>query len=170
MLPCHADGMLFPMGCRVVRTVARWLTIGPRTHSCRLKGNSHQVVFGNTQFYIFFRVYQILFQRLYETKAAASAQTEPRAKSLINGHIASAISGRVDADGDSEMSGGGAPASTSAPAEGRRDTYGAFVENVFLLLDGTIDTSRFEEECRSLLGATSFQLYTVDKVPPWPPA
>ena len=63
------------------------------------------------------------------------------------------------------MSGGGAPAWASAPTEGRRDTYGAFVENVFLLLDGTIDTSRFEEECRSLLGATSFQLYTVDKVP-----
>ena len=35
---------------------------------------------------------------------------------------------------------------------------------MFLLLDGSIDNLRFEDECRSLLGAGSYVLYTLDKL------
>jgi paired amphipathic helix protein Sin3a len=35
---------------------------------------------------------------------------------------------------------------------------------LYSLLDGQIDNSRFEDECRAMLGTSSYVLFTLDKL------
>jgi hypothetical protein len=42
--------------------------------------------------------------------------------------------------------------------------YNYFVGQVLAMVEGTLDNTRFEEFCRSLLGNKSYVLYTLDKV------
>lgn len=42
-------------------------------------------------------------------------------------------------------------------------TYARFSRLLFELLHGTLDNARFEDECRQILGAGSFSLFTLDK-------
>jgi paired amphipathic helix protein Sin3a len=42
--------------------------------------------------------------------------------------------------------------------------YNYFIGQVLAMVEGTLDNTRFEEFCRSLLGNKSYVLYTLDKV------
>jgi len=57
------------------------------------------------------------------------------------------------------------PSTISASASlSTEDRYAAFVKMLKQLLDGTIDAVRYEDECRPLLGTSSYVLFTLDKL------
>jgi len=51
--------------------------------------------------------------------------------------------------------------SSSQPAE---IAYRNFLTAVYGVLDGALDSSRFESECGDLMGSNAYQLYTIDKI------
>ncbi|KAL3629289.1 hypothetical protein CASFOL_026511 [Castilleja foliolosa] len=44
------------------------------------------------------------------------------------------------------------------------DPYARFMSSLFSLLDGSSDNSKFEDDCRSLIGNHSYMLFTLDKL------
>ncbi|GJP54255.1 hypothetical protein CLOM_g13365 [Closterium sp. NIES-68] len=44
------------------------------------------------------------------------------------------------------------------------DLYARFLEVLYNLLDGQIDNTRFEDECRAAIGTQSYVLFTIDKL------
>jgi len=48
--------------------------------------------------------------------------------------------------------------------KGGESVYEKFMLMIFDLVEGQLDTSKFEDECRMLLGTNSYELYTLEKV------
>ncbi|XP_010553645.1 PREDICTED: paired amphipathic helix protein Sin3-like 5 isoform X2 [Tarenaya hassleriana] len=44
------------------------------------------------------------------------------------------------------------------------DSYARFMDAFYSLLDGSSDNTKFEDECRSIIGAQSYVLFTLDKL------
>ncbi|CAN8244921.1 unnamed protein product [Cochlearia groenlandica] len=44
------------------------------------------------------------------------------------------------------------------------DSYARFMYALYNLLDGSIDNTKFEDECRAIIGAQSYVLFTLDKL------
>ncbi|EYU34691.1 hypothetical protein MIMGU_mgv1a0002561mg, partial [Erythranthe guttata] len=44
------------------------------------------------------------------------------------------------------------------------DTYSRFISALFSLLDGSSDNTKYEDDCRSLIGNQSYMLFTLDKL------
>ncbi|GJZ69507.1 paired amphipathic helix protein Sin3-like protein 3, partial [Tanacetum coccineum] len=44
------------------------------------------------------------------------------------------------------------------------DSYARFLELLYSFLDGTIDSAKYEDECRAVLGTWSFPVFTLDKL------
>jgi paired amphipathic helix protein Sin3a len=44
------------------------------------------------------------------------------------------------------------------------ELYGHFVTALSALMEGTMDSTKYEDECRSLMGTGSYQLFTMDKL------
>ncbi|ESQ35817.1 hypothetical protein EUTSA_v10006620mg [Eutrema salsugineum] len=44
------------------------------------------------------------------------------------------------------------------------DSYSRFMDELYKLLDGSSDTTKFEDECRSIFGAQSYILFTLEKL------
>eukprot|EP00245_Coleochaete_scutata_P002928 TRINITY_DN14179_c0_g1_i2.p1 TRINITY_DN14179_c0_g1~~TRINITY_DN14179_c0_g1_i2.p1 ORF type:complete len:1452 (-),score=385.29 TRINITY_DN14179_c0_g1_i2:688-5043(-) len=44
------------------------------------------------------------------------------------------------------------------------DLYAKFIHVLYNLLDGTIENSKFEDECRAIIGTHSYVLFTIDKL------
>lgn len=63
-----------------------------------------------------------------------------------------------------------AQARRSADAMGKqagedpKEIHGTFLRLLFRLLSGGIDATKYEDECRTLLGANSYVLFTIDKL------
>ncbi|GMI90141.1 SIN3-like 5 [Hibiscus trionum] len=52
------------------------------------------------------------------------------------------------------------PSSESSPT----DRYGRFMSALYNLLDGSSDHTKFEDDCRAIIGAQSYILFTMDKL------
>lgn len=103
-------------------------------HPVRRHSQPSRLFVGNNPYYVFFRLHQFLYNRLHT------------ARKLSNKHRRTTTS-----------------KSKAVPLtpEGR---YRQFRDKLTQLLDGEMETARFEDECRSLLGAASFSLFTIDKL------
>jgi paired amphipathic helix protein Sin3a len=42
--------------------------------------------------------------------------------------------------------------------------YSRFIQVLYGLLDGSLDNSKFEDECRAIIGTQSYVLFTLDKL------
>ncbi|XP_076924654.1 paired amphipathic helix protein Sin3-like 4 [Bidens hawaiensis] len=88
-----------------------------------------RVFYGNDDFYVFFRLHQILYSRLEEAKE----------KSLVE---------RWRGSNDTTPN----------------DSYARFLDLLYSFLDGAIDSAKYEDECRAVLGTWSFPVFTLDKL------
>ncbi|KAJ0652273.1 putative transcription regulator Others family [Helianthus annuus] len=93
------------------------------------KDRKSRVFYGNDDFYVFFRLHQILYSRLEEAKE----------KSLVE---------RWRGSNDSTPN----------------DSYARFLDLLYSFLDGAIDSAKYEDECRAVLGTWSFPVFTLDKL------
>lgn len=118
-----------------------------------------RVFYGNLSCYTFFRLYQKLYERLEIAKKLSEDMQQREddaaevgdAPELPGGGKRSEISGLNSADGDDE--------------EAKNMTvYDKFMTMLVQLVVGNIDTSKFEDDCRMLLGTNSYELYTLEKV------
>lgn len=57
-----------------------------------------------------------------------------------------------------------AMAKASKPARKQADIHGEFLKLLFHLLNGTTESGKFEDDCRTLLGSKSYLLFTLDKL------
>lgn len=117
-----------------------------------------RLFFGGTSFYIFFRLYQILYERIALATQLARA---PREKFVI--------SEPPKADGLSASSTQAAREKEQAErekkeAEAKKDRYKEFIKLLYSFVAGTLDQNKYEDELRDLLGIQAFPLYTLDKL------
>ncbi|XP_039024409.1 paired amphipathic helix protein Sin3-like 2 isoform X2 [Hibiscus syriacus] len=93
--------------------------------------NISWVFYANDDFYVLFRLHQILYERIL------SAKTNTAAAEIKRKH----------------------PKDTSSS-----DLYARFLSALYSLLDGSSDNSKFEDECRAVIGNQSYVLFTLDKL------
>tara|TARA_B100001142_G_C14346217_1_gene660105 strand:- start:2091 stop:5489 length:3399 start_codon:yes stop_codon:yes gene_type:complete len=97
----------------------------------------NKIFYGHDGFYLLFRLHQHLYDRLRTARASAvsmSTQFGQKAE----------------------------PEAMRAAKE--REIHKDFLILLFKLLNGGADSSTFEDECRTLLGANSYVLFTLDKL------
>ncbi|GMI99169.1 SIN3-like 2 [Hibiscus trionum] len=93
--------------------------------------NNSWVFYANDDFYVLFRLHQILYERIL------SAKTNTAAAEIKWKHPKDASSS---------------------------DLYSRFMAALYSLLDGSTDNSKFEDECRAIIGNQSYVLFTLDKL------
>ncbi|KAH7463202.1 Paired amphipathic helix protein Sin3a [Phytophthora ramorum] len=105
--------------------------------------------YGNQHAYAFLRLYQMLHNRLErafdlceKAKRNRNRRTiNPAARALAHAHH-----------------------SLSASTKEKTGDYQAFLSKLYSLIDGSVDNSKYEDSCRSLMGSTSYFLFTMDKL------
>lgn len=117
---------------------------------------SVKLLFGNMHLYVFFRLYQKLYQRLADARALSIAQDERLAADRV---APKKEAGTGDGD-EASMADG----EEGAEGEKKETTYAKFMEMLISLVEGQLDNGKFEDDCRVLLGTNSYELYTLDKV------
>lgn len=144
----------------------------------------------------FFRIHQILMERLARARELCEAGTRrnqwaghPLDRSAAEQRKAAAASNGEAADGGSatgeDVTENGSSATademmqvddpdTNATGTGSRTTTGKavsadrlyqhFLTALYGIIDGSLDNSKFEDECRLLMGTGSYLLFTMDKL------
>ncbi|KAK9814633.1 hypothetical protein WJX72_009077 [[Myrmecia] bisecta] len=104
------------------------------------------VFYGNDTFYIFFRLHQFLYDRLRRARKCSQQKGKPTFRQ----------SGEPLELED---------ANTLGPeTEESKRIHDEFMQMVYHLIDGTIDSSQYEDNTRTLLGTNSYVLFTLDKL------
>ncbi|GBG25023.1 Paired amphipathic helix protein Sin3b [Hondaea fermentalgiana] len=117
-------------------------------------------VFSTTQAYCFLRLYHMLYSRLLRIKELCETRETTRRVRLLK-------KTNADSDGDAAMSDDDAKKKDNdAKAEGAagEHEYTQFLSLVYSLMNGTLDTPKFEDECRVLLGPEGFVVFTIEKL------
>ena len=74
---------------------------------------------------------------------------------------------RAGAKSDDQMDAEAAPEAASAenggPGAGSTQ-YAHFLTALHAFIDGSLDSSRYEDECRDLMGTSAYLLFTMDKL------
>mmetsp|Transcript_16182 Transcript_16182/g.39442 ORF Transcript_16182/g.39442 Transcript_16182/m.39442 type:complete len:1081 (+) Transcript_16182:583-3825(+) len=96
-----------------------------------------KIFYGHDGYYILFRLHQHLYERL------ATARSSAVSMSKYFGQKAE-------------------PEEVRAAKE--REIHNDFLRLLFKLLNGAVESSSFEDDCRTLLGANSYVLFTLDKL------
>jgi len=115
--------------------------------------------------YVFMRQYQLLCQRLSDAKALCRNSPQPRrVKHVIDeAHEKEEASNAMEINeegGDGE----GDNDSDQAKERAAEARYAKLLSLIFALVGGSLESSKFEEETRTLLGPKIFFLYTIDKL------
>jgi hypothetical protein len=120
-----------------------------------------KIFYGTQMCYLFLRMHHTIFSRLCEAKNLSDSMRRQQAKADLS--LAA-----MDVDGpggDDEKSHEGITTEkrrlavyTTKPA------YQSFLGQLYGVIDGSVDNTRYEESCRQLLGNRSFVLLTLDKV------
>lgn len=103
-----------------------------------------KLFYGTQMCYIFMRLHHALYIRMRIARQLAAAVAAAQGRS----HAPS----RCDSSEQADTTSDGKP------------VYNYFLGQVLSLVEGTLDNTRFEEFCRSLLGNKSYVLYTLDKL------
>jgi len=104
--------------------------------------------FGNTNFYIFFRLYQLLYDRMYKATQLASNQKEKWG----------APSGSTNKSA--------APSPNREEEESKKkDRFQNFMNTLQSFITGALDQVKYEDELRETFGiSSSYILFTLDKL------
>lgn len=105
---------------------------------------STRIFFGNKAFYCFFRLYQIMYDRL--TAAKEMEKTSDKKK-----WAASVLAPPKDMF------------PTAADGE-KKDPYQHLITSIYALLEGSLEQGKFEDDCRDMFGISSYILFTIDKL------
>jgi len=99
-----------------------------------------QLFFGNNTFYIFFRLLQILYERLFKAKEFSKEQQ-------LNSQFAFLLNPNKDKKFNED-----------------KDKFQAFLKLLNSLLSGQKEQSVYEDDCRSFFGVQTYILFTLDKL------
>lgn len=109
---------------------------------------SHQFV-TNRHWFVFFRLFQILYERLLEIKKLSAKQVEVHAAGAdSDGNVAVSISLALKAPLDIAVDG----------------YYDAFLKMSEKFVDQSIEATSFEETCREMFNIHAYKVFTIDKL------
>ncbi|EDV28962.1 uncharacterized protein TRIADDRAFT_52359 [Trichoplax adhaerens] len=108
----------------------------------------YSLYFVNNQWYVFFRLHQTLCERLCKIYHQAIALAEEEAANKHNRKEAVAVALRLKPSNDVDM----------------EEYYPHYLDMVRNLLDGNLDSSAFEDQCREMFGTHAYLSFTVDKL------
>jgi paired amphipathic helix protein Sin3a len=117
--------------------------------AAKVQADYKSLFYGNQHAYAFLRLYQMLHNRLERAFALCEKAKRNRNRRTIN-PAARALAH--------------AHHSLSASTKEKTGDYQAFVSKLYSLIDGSVDNSKYEDSCRSLMGSTSYFLFTMDKL------
>lgn len=108
--------------------------------------------YGSQHAYAFLRLYQMLHNRLDRARELCEKAKRNRHRRTVNPAIRALEPWRHPLASD--------------PASGKEKAgdYQAYVTKLYGLIDGSIDNTKYEDCCRSLMGSTSYFLFTMDKL------
>ena len=128
-------------GCKPLSCVHDWDRAAQG--SLARGGGGGKTLYGHESFFIMFRLHRHLYERLSAARTAAAAAHEAGwAPTVVEG-----------------AGGGGG----SGPRDGASH-HAQFLRLLFQLLCGSLDQGKYEDDCRAVLGANSFVLFTLDKL------
>lgn len=121
------------------------------------------ILYGNQNMVSVFRLHQLLHSRMSDAKTMASEQDLVVQKEIdSSGQPATPrLSGEAPTNGVD-------PVTVCATPKVRHtgDPFQAFLSILLAMLRGQVDISKYEDECRTLLGTYSYKLFTLDKLIP----
>ncbi|OQR96732.1 paired amphipathic helix protein Sin3 [Thraustotheca clavata] len=106
------------------------------------------VFYGNDTAYVFLKLYHLLHSRLEQARELCEKAKRNRNRRSIN-PAARALAHAHHVQNDA--------------AEQTGD-YQAFISKLYALIDNSIDNTRYEDCCRSLMGSSSYFLFTLEKL------
>eukprot|EP00887_Chlorella_sp_A99_P007276 scaffold2.g7276.t1 len=101
-----------------------------------------RVLYGNEQLYVLLRLHRHLYERLLTARTCSMQKGNAASFSTLDSAASSA--------------GQWTPAAAGV--------HGEFLGMVTRLVEGRLDPSDYEDDCRALLGTSSYQLFTLDKL------
>lgn len=114
---------------------------GSSSKTISKKKSNSSLFFGNNNFYIFFRLFEILYDRLNKAKELSkNPQTNSQFAVLLN------------------------PNKDKKQLEQERDKFQLFLKHLNGFMLGVKDQSVFEDDCRVLFGIHAYTLFTIDKL------
>jgi C-terminal domain of Sin3a protein len=119
-----------------------------------------RVFFGTSNCYVFFRLHHTLFNRLSAAREMAEVQYRALTGRDDHGNIEESPEGMVNVVPDAS----GRVYTKRHCNEGLNPPYQTFLSELIAHLEGAIDTARYEECCRQVLGNHAYLLYTLDKI------
>ncbi|PSN32659.1 hypothetical protein C0J52_12290 [Blattella germanica] len=108
----------------------------------------YTLMFGNNQWYVFFRLHQILCERLTRMYERAVALAAEEAKLRQGRRESTAVALRLKPKSEIEV----------------EDYYPAFLDMVKNVLDGNMDSNAYEDTLREMFGIHAYIAFTLDKV------
>lgn len=111
---------------------------------------NEQTFISTQNFYYFLRLYQIMYERMRTAKEICE-----QAKKIRESNVAHPMKDIAAADSEAE---------DHVLSKHVKAGYDGFIGLVCALLDSSMDTPRYEEGCRQLMGNASYILYTMDKL------
>ncbi|EME28827.1 paired amphipathic helix protein Sin3a [Galdieria sulphuraria] len=137
------------------------------------------VFYGDESLYILFRLFHLLYNRLAAAQQMAQSQAQQaRERASIHNHNATAggvpmgthsvilnhdtTSSQTFNRIQSNAFDSGAPVATAGTTA--EQLFEEYLSSLKSLLDGSLETSKYEDRCRSLLGTNSYILFTMDKL------
>ncbi|KAF0722171.1 hypothetical protein Ae201684_018650 [Aphanomyces euteiches] len=99
--------------------------------------------------YVFVRLYQVLYSRLEQARDLCEKAKRNRNRRTIN--PAAAMLAHAHHVNSNEV-------------ENQTGDYEAFMSKLYALIDQSIESPRYEDCCRSLMGSSSYFLFTMDKL------
>ena len=117
-----------------------------------------KLFYGTQMAYIFFRLHHILYTRL----ALARQLAQSESTNVKASHPLAYLDEASDDENDRNAIDSGT--GTGGVSGKLINRYGVYLGQLYAHVGGTIDSNKYEESCRSLLGNRAFILYTLDKV------
>jgi histone deacetylase complex regulatory component SIN3 len=136
---------------------------------------SASVTYVSTAGYAFFRLHQIILDRLASARVLCAREKnskDARGGSAPSATTASGAAQKTVAGSSTARPGGNVKKDSADMAidnddrssEGSESQYRHFVTALYGVLDQRLDSGRFEDECRELMGTSAYLLFTLDKV------
>lgn len=141
--PAEADGKVKPVVTRQPDAQA----------AAQAQDRRVRLFFGGTSFYIFYRLYQTLYERVALAVQLARA---PREKFVV---VEPPKADSMQISKEKEQAD-----REKKEADAKKDRYKEFVKLLYSFVSNTVDQNKFEDELRDLLGIQAFPLYTLDKL------
>lgn len=118
-----------------------------------------KIIYTNQTMATMLRLHQMLHGRMIEARKMANDDMNETGPSREN----QLLEPETPRDDD------GVPVSPRLDPNARRpggDPFQAFISILLAMLRGNVDVTKFEDECRALLGTSSYKLFTLDKLIP----